>query len=117
MIRMFQAKKANAIHLKHVFHTIPFGLFAEKNLNLFGSDAYCQGCSSGGEEYNCRKKLHDYVMNDLNLNPGLFSSQVNVVAIQYAECVCSKGMLFSKNDLSYHPHNALDWPHNTPQQT
>ena len=52
---MVQAKKANTIHLKYVFHTIPFGMCAEKNLNLFGSDAYCKGFSSRGGEYNCRK--------------------------------------------------------------
>lgn len=55
MIRMVQAKKANTIHLKYAFHTIPFEMCAEKNLNLFGSDAYCKGCSSRGGEYNCRK--------------------------------------------------------------
>ena len=39
MIRMVQAKKANTIHLKYAFHTIPLEMCAEKNLNLFGSDA------------------------------------------------------------------------------
>ena len=53
-------------------------------------------------------------MDDLNLNPGLSSSQANVAAIQYGMCVYSKEMLFPKNDLSYHPHNALDWPLTTP---
>ena len=52
---MVQAKKANTIHLKYVFHTMPFGMCAEKNLNLFGSGAYWTGCSSRGGEYNCRK--------------------------------------------------------------